>query len=87
MGRPTASFEELPAEVVASKGQSRLEWLATQLGAEDALLRSRLASTRRMISIVNADIVIVTVTDEETRAIRASIEGEDYLRHGRSWAL
>ncbi|MDQ7908451.1 hypothetical protein RB614_28375 [Phytohabitans sp. ZYX-F-186] len=67
-----------PPEEAAQRAQARLLWLADRLGELDPLTKAYLDESRRLISMPNVDVVLVTVNDIETDELTAALEGAGY---------
>jgi nucleoside phosphorylase len=67
-----------PPEEAVQRAQSRLLWLADRLGELDPLTRIYLDESRRLISMPNIDVLLVTVNDIETNELTAALEGAGY---------
>jgi nucleoside phosphorylase len=67
-----------PPEEAAQRAQGRLLWLADRLGELDPLIKAYLDDSRRLISMPNIDVVLVTVNDIETDEVTATLEGAGY---------
>jgi nucleoside phosphorylase len=60
---------DTPPEGAYISGQQKLHWLAGQLGQRDALIAQELERTRETISLTQVDVIVLTATDLETRAL------------------